>query len=151
MGRGARRLVPGVALGGPRKVRTYMVRFTSAGWEIIVRIRMWGQIALAFVVVAAALIVLPRDEATAGPMNNPNSIWLWCDEDGGKKVVNPDSPFVLPVPHHGTVGLLVLKSGTGDGAYAQFVNPTPGASYEHPSGGDLSFAIWCRGGTPAPE
>lgn len=108
----------------------------------------WGPIVLAMIVVAASVAILPTNQATAGPMNNPDSIWFWCGEAGGKKEVAPETPFVLPTPRHGTVGLLVLKAGSGENAYTQFENPTPGDSYSSSTGEPITFAIWCREGPP---
>lgn len=98
-------------------------------------------------IVLAAIGVLWAVLALPATATDSNQVGYWCET--GVKYEPVDTPFVVPEPPAGEVWtLLVLKAGSGEGENAEFVNPTVGVGYEHPSGKDISHAILCHeGGT----
>jgi len=92
-----------------------------------------------------ALVSTPeydRNDVFYGTQEHQNQVSDWCEV--GFKYEPVATPFVVPAPAAGTTWtLLVLKAGSGDDENTSIVNPTPGESYYHGTGKDISHAILC--------
>ena len=100
-------------------------------------------------VAALAVVGLAGPAQAAQPlsaqMNNP-AYWEMMTGDDCDKIefANGVKTFTLPTLLTGDYTKLILKAGSGTGARYVVDNPGAGA-YAHPSGKDLSHAIYCVG------